>query len=283
MHHRSPLTSTRPSRTLTYPAGPGTGAMDEDLVARFCAHWESGDRLTEKHSDARFEDRARLPGITSRNCRAARRSAAVAESHAPARSPASASGREKIDVPCRLEQRRVRRRDSRRASTPTSTTGAARSWWPAGSLIAGLPKGLLTVVSSRVTDARGAPRADPRIGRSSGCESSCRAARSSCAYTGQCHPGHRRLEWNGGPVGASCAARCGCGLPPNNTGDGLRMATGPGRGSGQHGEAWWCRSRIPGDTIDGKPREPQRALERTRPRSIIVNRRPVRFVNEACD
>lgn len=50
------------------------------------------------------------------------------------------------------------------------------------------------------------------------------------------------------------------------------------------GEAWWVPIvRIPGDTIEGKQRSRSVRLERTRPRSIIVNRAGRRFVNEACD
>ena len=38
-----------------------------------------------------------------------------------------------------------------------------------------------------------------------------------------------------------------------------------------------------GDTIDGKQRSRSVRLERTRPRSIMVNQAGRRFVNEACD
>ena len=72
--------------------------------------------------------------------------------------------------------------------------------------------------------------------------------------------------------------------PPNNTGDGLRMAMALGADLANMGEAWWVPIvQIPGDTIDGKPRSRSVRLERTRPRSIIVNRAGKRFVNEACD
>jgi succinate dehydrogenase/fumarate reductase flavoprotein subunit len=70
--------------------------------------------------------------------------------------------------------------------------------------------------------------------------------------------------------------------PPNNTGDGLRMAMAHGADLGNMGEAWWVPVvQIPGDTIDGHPRSRSVRLERTRPRSIIVNRAGRRFVNEA--
>ena len=72
--------------------------------------------------------------------------------------------------------------------------------------------------------------------------------------------------------------------PPNNTGDGLRMAMAHGADLANMGEAWWVPIvRIPGDTIDGKQRSRSVRLERTRPRSIMVNQAGRRFVNEACD
>jgi 3-oxosteroid 1-dehydrogenase len=72
--------------------------------------------------------------------------------------------------------------------------------------------------------------------------------------------------------------------PPNNTGDALRMAMAHGADLGNMGEAWWVPVvSIPGDTIDGEQRSRSVRLERTRPRSIIVNRAGKRFVNEACD
>lgn len=72
--------------------------------------------------------------------------------------------------------------------------------------------------------------------------------------------------------------------PPHNTGDALRMAMALGADLANMGEAWWVPIvRIPGDTIAGHQRSRSVRLERTRPRSIIVNRAGHRFVNEACD
>ena len=72
--------------------------------------------------------------------------------------------------------------------------------------------------------------------------------------------------------------------PPNNTGDGLRMAMARGADLANMGEAWWVPIvQIPGDTIQSKQRSRSVRLERTRPRSIIVNQAGSRFVNEACD
>jgi succinate dehydrogenase/fumarate reductase flavoprotein subunit len=70
--------------------------------------------------------------------------------------------------------------------------------------------------------------------------------------------------------------------PPNNTGDGLRMAMAHGADLANMGEAWWVPIvQLPGDTIDGHQRSRSVRLERTRPRSIIVNRAGKRFLNEA--
>jgi succinate dehydrogenase/fumarate reductase flavoprotein subunit len=72
--------------------------------------------------------------------------------------------------------------------------------------------------------------------------------------------------------------------PPYNTGDALRMAMAHGADLANMGEAWWVPVvSIPGDTHLGRQRSRSVRLERTRPRSIIVNRAGKRFVNEACD
>jgi succinate dehydrogenase/fumarate reductase flavoprotein subunit len=72
--------------------------------------------------------------------------------------------------------------------------------------------------------------------------------------------------------------------PPNNTGDGLRMAMAHGAELGTMGEAWWVPIiQIPNDTIGGHQRSRSVRLERTRPRSIMVNRAGRRFANEAGD
>jgi len=72
--------------------------------------------------------------------------------------------------------------------------------------------------------------------------------------------------------------------PPNNTGDGLRMAMRLGAALGNMGQAWWVPVvKLPGDTFRGKERSRSVRLERSRPRSIIVNRYGRRFANEAAD
>ena len=72
--------------------------------------------------------------------------------------------------------------------------------------------------------------------------------------------------------------------PPNNTGDALKMAMALGAALGNMREAWWVPViQIPGDTLGGQQRSRSVRLERTRPRSIMVNSDGNRFVNEAAD
>jgi 3-oxosteroid 1-dehydrogenase len=93
------------------------------------------------------------------------------------------------------------------------------------------------------------------------------------------------FEWDPGLVQAFLRGPMhGPVSPPNNTGDGLRMAMAHGADLANMGEAWWVPIvQIPGDTIEGHQRSRSVRLERTRPRSIIVNQAGHRFVNEACD
>ena len=72
--------------------------------------------------------------------------------------------------------------------------------------------------------------------------------------------------------------------PPNNTGDGLRMAMREGAALANMREAWWTQIvKLPGDVYAGHERSRSVRLERSRPRSIIVNRDGRRFANEAAD
>lgn len=70
--------------------------------------------------------------------------------------------------------------------------------------------------------------------------------------------------------------------PPLATGDGLRMAMAVGAALTNMAEAWWVPVvALPGDEFLGRPRYRSIRMERTHPRSIIVNRNGARFVNEA--
>ncbi|OBF18858.1 FAD-binding protein [Mycobacterium kubicae] len=151
-------------------------------------------------------------------------------------------------------------------------------------LIAGLLKGLLDV---GVTPCTGARATDLIVesGQVTGLRITCagehrnvRARRGVVLATGG-------FEWDAALVQAFLRGPMhGAVSPPNNTGDGLRMAMAQGADLANMGEAWWVPIvQIPDDTIDGRQRSRSVRLERTRPRSIMVNRAGRRFVNEACD
>ena len=71
---------------------------------------------------------------------------------------------------------------------------------------------------------------------------------------------------------------------PENEGDGLLMAMGAGAALGNMSEAWWIPGiHIPGDEMRGRTFARLILAERTWPRSIIVNRKGRRFMNEAAN
>ena len=71
---------------------------------------------------------------------------------------------------------------------------------------------------------------------------------------------------------------------PENEGDGLLMAMAAGAALGNMSEAWWIPgTRVPGEELRGKPVFRLILMERTWPRSIIVNRFGKRFMNEAAN
>ncbi len=71
--------------------------------------------------------------------------------------------------------------------------------------------------------------------------------------------------------------------PPSNTGDGQKMAMRVGAALGMMREAWWVPVIETGDEVFGAPRRFLVLAERTRPRSIMVNRQGKRFANEAAN
>lgn len=149
-------------------------------------------------------------------------------------------------------------------------------------LVAGLLKGLLDRGVVPETDSRaveligeGGRIVGVRVQKADG-NILMRARRGVVLATGG-------FEWDAGLVAAFLRGPMrGAVSPPNNTGDGLRMAMAHGSALGNMGEAWWVPIvQIPGDTISGHPRSRSVRLERTRPRSIIVNSQGKRFLNEA--
>lgn len=148
-------------------------------------------------------------------------------------------------------------------------------------LIAGLLKGLLYAGVVPHTGARAVELiADPlgitgvRI-EQGGSDFRVRARRGVVLGTGGFEWDQRLVEaYLRGPLHGAVS-------PPNNTG-GLRMAMAHGADLANMGEAWWVPIvQIPGDTYAGHPRSRSVRLERTRSRSIIVNRAGKRFLNEA--
>nr|WP_033246881.1 FAD-dependent oxidoreductase [Nocardia carnea] len=151
-------------------------------------------------------------------------------------------------------------------------------------LVAGLLEGVLAAGITPRTGARGVELiaengaiAGVRV-TVGGRDIAVRARRGVVLATGG-------FEWDTGLVKAFLRGpMTGPVSPPNNTGDGLRMAMAHGADLGNMGEAWWVPVvQLPGDTIDGHQRSRSVRLERTRPRSIIVNRAGKRFVNEAAE
>jgi 3-oxosteroid 1-dehydrogenase len=149
-------------------------------------------------------------------------------------------------------------------------------------LIAGLLKGLL--------DAGVAPRTNARAveliadgGRITGVRISLDGKDIRVHAKGGVVLATGGFEWDAKLVEAYLRGPMrGAVSPPNNTGDGLRMAMAHGADLANMGEAWWVPIvQLPGDTFQGHPRSRSVRLERTRPRSIIVNRAGKRFLNEA--
>ncbi len=70
--------------------------------------------------------------------------------------------------------------------------------------------------------------------------------------------------------------------PPSNMGSGLTALMRAGAALGNMTSAWWCPTIATGETWpDGSPRAHPVLIERTLPRSLIVNRAGRRFCNEA--
>lgn len=82
-------------------------------------------------------------------------------------------------------------------------------------------------------------------------------------------------EFLAGPIMARCS-------PPNNTGDGIRMAQRLGAKLGNMREAFWSpMTVVPGDESEGEQLGTLLRFERQGPGSIIVNKHGRRFVNES--
>lgn len=282
-HHRSPDGELTSADALKYLRAQSLGSMDDELVETFVRTGPAMLDFIEAHSGLQFEIATGFPDYRP---------------ELPGGQPAG--GRSLSAAPFDLAQL---------GEWATQITSFPADWSNVGfdaetrarlhaaidertghlcvagtALIAGLLKGLLDARVTPHTNARaeeliteGPEVTGVRVALPER-TISVRARRGVILGTGG-------FEWD--PALAQAFLRGpmhGAVSPPNNTGDGLRMAMAHGADLANMGEAWWVPIvQIPGDTIEGKPRSRSVRLERTRPRSIIVNSAGQRFVNEACD
>ena len=282
-HHRCPDRELTVADALQYLQAQSFGSMDDELVETFVQTGPVMLDFVEAHSGLRFEIAPGFPDY---------------QPELPGGQPSG--GRSLSAVPFDLKQ--LGEWGNRITSFPADWSNVgfdaetrarlhadideqSGDLCVAGTaLIAGLLKGLLDVGVTPCTDARaeelivdGAEVTGVRI-TLPGQHIRVRARRGVVLGTGG-------FEWD--PVLVQAFLRGpmhGPVSPPNNTGDGLRMAMAHGADLANMGEAWWVPIvQIPGDTIADQQRSRSVRLERTRPRSIMVNRAGRRFVNEACD
>lgn len=283
-HNRSPDGELTVADALSYLRAQSHGSMDDALVETFVRTGPTMLDFVEAHCDLRFEIATGFPDYKP-ELPGGRPSGGRSFSAVPYDLAQLGEWRTRItsfpadwsNVGFDAETRARLHAEVDESATDVCVAGTA--------LIAGLLKGLLDLGVTPCTDARAEELLGEdgaivgvRINRGGGQQLDVRARRGVILGTGG-------FEWN--PVLVNAFLRGpmhGPVSPPHNTGDGLRMAMAHGADLANMGEAWWVPIvQIPGDTIDGKQRSRSVRLERTRPRSIIVNRAGKRFVNEACD
>jgi 3-oxosteroid 1-dehydrogenase len=281
-HDRSPDGALSVADALSYLRAQSLGSMDDALVETFVRSGPTMLDFVEAHSGLRFEIATGFPDY---------------KPELPGGQPGG--GRSLTAAPFDLNQLGEWRDRITAFPQDWSNVGfdaETRARLHAGAdenadlcvagtaLIAGLLKGLLDAGVTPQTNAR-AEDLIAEDGKIVGVRVSLRGRTSTVRARHSVILGTGGFEWD--PVLANAFLRGpmhGAVSPPNNTGDGLRMAMAHGADLANMGEAWWVPIvRIPGDTIEGHPRSRSVRLERTRPRSIIVNRAGKRFVNEACD
>jgi 3-oxosteroid 1-dehydrogenase len=278
-HHRCPEGELSVADALSYLRAQSLDSMDDDLVETFVLTGEPMLDFVEAHSDIRFEIAAGFPDYKP-ELPGGRPTGGRSLNAVPYDSSKLGAWRYRItsfpsdwsNVGFDAETRaRIH------ASVDDQLADVAGT-----ALVAGLLKGLLDAGVIPQTHARAVELVED-AGRIAGARIAVadntfavRARRGVILATGG-------FEWDPLLVKAFLRGPMhGAVSPPYNTGDGLRMAMAHGADLGNMGEAWWVPVvRIPGDTIDGKPRSRSVRLERTRPRSIMVNRAGRRFVNEA--
>jgi 3-oxosteroid 1-dehydrogenase len=266
---------------LRYLEAQSLGAMDTELVETFVRTGPEMLDFVEQHSDLQFEVAAGFPDYKP-ELPGGRPSGGRSHNARPFDLARLGDWRQRItsfpvdfsNVGIDAETRTRIHADVDESLEDPCVAGTA--------LIAGLLKGLLDRGVEPVVNARAVEliAADGRIAgvriNLDGNDVRVGARRGVILGTGG-------FEWDPKLVDAYLRGPMrGPVSPPNNTGDGLRMAMAHGADLANMGEAWWVPViQIPGDTIDGHQRSRSVRLERTRPRSIIVNRAGKRFLNEA--
>lgn len=280
-HDRCPDGDLSVDDALAYLRAQSLGVMDDDLVDTFVRTGPAMLDFVEAHSDLRFsvaegfpDYKPELPG--------GRPGGGRSLSAAPFDLARLGPWSDRItSFPADFSNVGIDA-ETRARIHATGTDPDADLCVAGTALVAGLLKGLLDAGVEPKTNARAHQLiaedgriAGVRINRD-GNDIRVRSRRAVILGTGG-------FEWDTTLVEAFLRGPMrGAVSPPNNTGDGLRMAMAHGAALANMGEAWWVPIvQIPGDTIDGHPRSRSVRLERTRPRSIIVNRAGKRFVNEA--
>lgn len=282
-HRRCPGEELTVADALRYLQAQSLGSMDEALVETFVRTGPAMLDFVEAHSGLRFEIATGFPDYKP-ELPGGRPTGGRSLSAAPFDLSQLGQWRDRI-TSFPADWSNVGFDAETRARLHAEVDENASDLCVAGTaLVAGLLKGLLDLGVTPQTNAQAEELvADDdgitgvRVFRN-GQRLTVRARRGVILGTGG-------FEWNPSLVHAFLRGPMhGAVSPPNNTGDGLRMAMAHGADLANMGEAWWVPIvQIPGDTIDGEQRSRSVRLERTRPRSIIVNRAGRRFVNEACD
>ncbi|ORA80577.1 FAD-binding protein [Mycolicibacter kumamotonensis] len=269
---------------LDYLRAQSFGAMDDELVATFVRTGQEMVDFVEKHSDVRFEVASGFPDYKP-ELPGGRPSGGRSLSPLPYDLTRLGDWADRITA-FPADYSNVGFDAETRARLHADIEDAADGdLCVAGTaLIAGLLKGLLDAGVTPATSCRGVELLAGEHGIAGVRVDGGGTSRRVCARRGVILA-NGGFEWDTALVEAFLRGPMhGAVSPPTNTGDALRMAMAHGADLANMGEAWWVPIvRIPGDTIDGEQRSRSVRLERTRPRSIIVNRSGRRFVNEACD
>jgi 3-oxosteroid 1-dehydrogenase len=280
-HHRSDDGELTVDDALRYLEAQSLGAMDTELVETFVRTGPEMLDFVEKNSELQFEVAAGFPDYKP-ELPGGRPGGGRSHNARPFDLARLGDWRDRI-TSFPVDFSNVGIDAETRARIHANVDDSLEDPCVAGTaLIAGLLKGLLDRGVEPVVNARAVEliAADGRIAgvriNLPDRDIRVRARRAVILGTGGFEWDPRLVEaYLRGPMRGPVS-------PPNNTGDGLRMAMAHGADLANMGEAWWVPViQIPGDTIDGHQRSRSVRLERTRPRSIIVNRAGKRFLNEA--